>query len=62
MENRRWWGFSRYDGRTACLMGALIALAFSLLLNAAGVASYLKQRDALVQARAQVREARGDEN
>ena len=43
------------------LMGALIALAFSLLLNAAGVASYLKQRDALVQARAQVLEVQGDE-
>lgn len=43
------------------LMGALIALAFSLLLNAVGVASYLKQRDALVQTRAQVQQARGDE-
>lgn len=43
------------------LMGALIALAFSLLLNAAGVASYLKQRDALVQTRAEVQQARGDE-
>lgn len=42
------------------LMGTLIALACSLLLNAAGVASYLKQRDVLVQARAQLGEARGD--
>lgn len=42
------------------LMGALIALACSLLLNAAGMASYLKQRDALVQAHAQLGEARGD--
>lgn len=33
------------------LLGTFIALAFSLLLNAAAVASYLKQRDALVQAR-----------
>lgn len=43
------------------LMGALIALAFSLLLNAAGVASYLKQRDALVQARAQLQDAQDGE-
>lgn len=42
------------------LLGAFIALAFSLLLNAIGIASYLKQRDALVQTRAQEGEARGD--
>ena len=44
------------------LMGALIALAFSLLLNAAGVASYLNQRDTLVQTRTQLQQARGDES
>lgn len=39
------------------LLGAFIALAFSLLLNAIGIASYLKQRDALVQARADIKDA-----
>ena len=42
------------------LMGAIIALAFSLLLNACGIAGYLKQRDALVQTRAQLQAARDD--
>ena len=42
------------------LMGAIIALAFSLLLNACGIAGYLKQRDALAQTRAQLQAARDD--
>lgn len=42
------------------LMAAIIVLACSLLLNACGLAGYLKQRDALVQTRAQLQAARDD--
>lgn len=43
------------------LMGALIVLAFSLLLNALAAAAYLQKRDALVHARAQLQDAQDGE-